>query len=90
MLDALGRKAEWEAFGKGRCEHVSALAVLLGALLDGGPKDQGEDRFVLVLDGVDRQREASGTLLPALARLGNMVSFILCGEYWEACNPGSC
>lgn len=89
-LEALGRKAEWEGFGKGRCEHVSALAVLLGSLLDGsarrGEEDQGEgqgegqgekDRFVLVLDGVDRQREAPGTLLPALARLGDMVSSIL-------------
>lgn len=98
-LEALGRKAEWEGFGKGRCEHVSALAVLLGSLLDGsarrGEEDQGEgqggeDRFVLVLDGVDRQREAPGTLLPALARLGDMVSsilFVLWGSlgriYWK-------
>ena len=31
------------------------------------------DRFFLVLDGVDEQREAAPTLLPALARLGSMI-----------------
>lgn len=98
VLEALGRKSEWEAFGKGRCEHVSSLAVLLATILSGpGPgtgtgsgstagNGDGSTRngtastlgnengkFVLVLDGVDRQREAPGTLLPALARLGDMV-----------------
>ena len=31
-------------------------------------------RFVLVLDGVDAQREALPSLLPALARLHEIVS----------------
>lgn len=51
----------------GRCENVSALAVHLELLL------ANRDKFVVVFDGVDKQREAPPTLLPALARLGEMV-----------------
>lgn len=51
----------------GRCENISALAVQLQLLLEGRKK------FILVFDGIDRQREASPTLLPALARLGETV-----------------
>ena len=76
-LEALGRKSEWERFGKGRCEHVKALAVLLGEILAELSGDGG--KFVLVLDGIDKQREAPQTLLAALARLGEMVSFALLG-----------
>lgn len=37
------------------------------------------DRFVLVLDGVDRLMDAPATLLPALSRLPEMVSrFAIC------------
>ena len=50
-----------------RCENLSALVVHLQRLL------QKEEKFVLVLDGVDKQREAPPTLLPALARLGEFV-----------------
>jgi origin recognition complex subunit 5 len=52
----------------GRCENASVLAVQLQRLL--GSTTQ---KLVLVLDGVDRQREAPPTLLPALARLGELV-----------------
>ncbi|KAI9372007.1 hypothetical protein BJX61DRAFT_534343 [Aspergillus egyptiacus] len=72
MLDALGRRDEWERFGKGRCEHVSSLAVLLGECLASQPEKEVE-KFVLVLDGVDKQREAPPTLLSALARLGEVI-----------------
>lgn len=77
-LEALERKGEWERFGKGRCEHVSALAVLLGGILAELPGDDDGNggKFVLVLDGIDKQREAPQTLLPALARLGEVVSFL--------------
>ncbi|KAK3719628.1 hypothetical protein LTR37_004165 [Vermiconidia calcicola] len=51
----------------GRCEDMSALVVHLERLL------RGRGKFVLVFDGVDKQREASPTLLPALARLGEFV-----------------
>ncbi|KKK24847.1 origin recognition complex subunit Orc5 [Aspergillus ochraceoroseus] len=71
-LGALGRRDEWEKFGKGRCEHVSTLAVLLGECLASTPSKHIE-KFVLVLDGIDKQREAPPTLLSALARLGEGI-----------------
>lgn len=72
---------DWEKFGKGRCEHVSTLLILLSDIFATARKSRvlesevGVDKFVLVLDGIDRQREASQMLLAALARLGEMVSF---------------
>jgi hypothetical protein len=51
-----------------RTENLSALAVNLQRLFE------GRGKFVLVLDGVDRQREAPPTLLAALARFGELVS----------------
>ncbi|KAI9823338.1 MAG: hypothetical protein M1832_002562 [Thelocarpon impressellum] len=62
-----GEEADETAVG-GRCESMSVLAVKLQALLS-----QREGRFVLVFDGIDRQREAPGTLLQGLARLGEMI-----------------
>ena len=74
-----------------RCETLAVLAVELGRLLesygrsgedDGGRGGAGaaspstRRRFVLVFDGIDRQREAPPTLLPALARLSEMVRHI--------------
>ncbi|GME56536.1 Major facilitator superfamily [Neofusicoccum parvum] len=50
-----------------RCENISALFVHLQRLL------QDVKPFVLVFDGVDKQREAPATLLPAIARLGEFV-----------------
>nr|POF17738.1 origin recognition complex subunit 5 [Quercus suber] len=51
----------------GRCESLSALNVHLQTLL------RRRDRFVLVFDDVDRQRDAPPALLPALARLGEFI-----------------
>ena len=51
----------------GRCESLSSLAVILQRLLEHTQK------FVLVFDGIDKQREAPPTLLPALSRLGELV-----------------
>ncbi|KAJ5787072.1 Origin recognition complex subunit 5 [Penicillium paradoxum] len=71
-LEALGQKEEWEKAGKGRCEHVSGLAVLLEECL--AARSVGNtSKFVLVLDEIDRQREAPHTLLSALARLGEII-----------------
>lgn len=61
---------------------MSTLLILLGdifAAARDNKKMEGEvggDEFVLVLDGIDRQREASQMLLAALARLGEMVSLL--------------
>ncbi|KAL8876158.1 MAG: hypothetical protein Q9198_005595, partial [Flavoplaca austrocitrina] len=35
---------------------------------------EDQKKFILVFDNIDRQREAAPTLLPALARLGELVS----------------
>jgi len=60
--------AEGESIGNRRCESISAFVVELQQLLE------GRGRFIVVFDGIDRQREAATTLLPALARLGETVS----------------
>lgn len=74
-LESLGLKDEWEKFGKGKCEHASSLAVLLANALDS--KMGKVQKFVIVLDGIDKQREAPYTMLSALARLGEVVSICL-------------
>ncbi|KAK5131330.1 hypothetical protein LTR08_000996 [Meristemomyces frigidus] len=51
----------------GRCENIGALAVHLQRLL------AHQSKFVLVFDGIDKQREAPPTLLPALARLREII-----------------
>jgi origin recognition complex subunit 5 len=61
----------------GRCENTSALAHQLQLLLKGTT-----EQLVLVFDGVDRQREATPTLLPALARLGESVRGPLMSDSW--------
>ena len=53
----------------GRCESISAFVVDLQILLE------GKRKFILVFDGIDRQREVAPTLLPAIARLGEFVKF---------------
>jgi origin recognition complex subunit 5 len=55
-----------------RTENLSALCVNLSKMLE------GREKFVLVLDAIDKLREGGGaTLLPALARLGETVCI-----YW--------
>lgn len=62
----------WEAVAP-RCESVSQLTVELSKMLRYTERPDGF-RFVLVFDGIDHQREAPHTLLPALARLSEIVS----------------
>ncbi|KAF1938366.1 hypothetical protein EJ02DRAFT_505453 [Clathrospora elynae] len=50
-----------------RTENLSALCVNMGKLLD------GREKFILVLDAVDKLREGAGTLIAALGRLGEMI-----------------
>lgn len=47
-----------------RCDSLNTLQTHLEKTLKGIPK------FVLVLDGIDRQKEAPFTLLAGLARFG--------------------
>ena len=51
----------------GKCDSISAFVIQLQCLLE------GKGKYILVFDGIDRQREASPTLLPAIARLGEIV-----------------
>ena len=71
MKEALTAHGQFkEAAGlDGRCESISAFLVELQTLL------AGEAKFVLVFDGIDRQREAAPTLLAAIARLGETVGY---------------
>ncbi|KAI1189331.1 origin recognition complex subunit 5 C-terminus-domain-containing protein [Nemania serpens] len=56
----------------GRCETLAALTAELSKMLNYVEGDV-RPRFVLVFDGIDRQRDAPPTLLPALARLSEIV-----------------
>ena len=51
----------------GKCDSLSAFFVLLQKIVC------SVEKFTLVFDGIDRQRDASPTLLPAIARLGESV-----------------
>jgi len=56
-----------------RCENLAQLAVELGRLVEGWTSINANNRLVLVFDGIDRQRDAPPTMLPALARMGEVV-----------------
>lgn len=68
-LDALDEQDDTKTDRRpfARTENLSALCVNLGKML------VGHDQFVVVLDAVDKLREGSSTLVPALARLGESV-----------------
>lgn len=67
MHEALAEEDENHQPNTDRCENLGALVVHLEKAL------RKSSKFVLVLDGVDKQREAPPTLLPALARIGESV-----------------
>ncbi|KAI1102017.1 origin recognition complex subunit 5 C-terminus-domain-containing protein [Jackrogersella minutella] len=65
---------QWEGRGSiGRCETLAALTVELTKMLKYDQRHDAEWKFVLVFDGIDRQRDAPPTLLPALARLSEII-----------------
>lgn len=68
VTDALDRRSDAAV----RCETLAQLDVELTRLLK--YEDRGADfRFVLVLDGIDKARDPPPTLVPALARLSEIV-----------------
>ncbi|KAI9053967.1 hypothetical protein LZ554_002911 [Drepanopeziza brunnea f. sp. 'monogermtubi'] len=75
-VGAVAKAVGWKE-NVARCENLSQLAVELQKFLDGwaasAEDEVGKRRFVLVFDGIDRQRDAPPTLLPALARLGEII-----------------
>lgn len=68
VVDAI----QWEAPPK-KCETLAQLMVELCKMLKYTQRPDGW-RLVLVFDAIDRQRDAPATLLPALARLSEVVS----------------
>lgn len=69
----------WNGSGDGevlsqRCETLAQLAASLGVIFDEPQLKDGLTQFILVLDGMDKQRDPLPTLMPALARLCETVS----------------
>ncbi|CAN8103848.1 unnamed protein product [Discula destructiva] len=58
-----------------RCENLAQLVFELSKMLKYAPQSE-RCHFVLAFDGLDRQREAPPTLLPALARLSEIIPSI--------------
>ncbi|KAI8960865.1 origin recognition complex subunit 5 C-terminus-domain-containing protein [Daldinia sp. FL1419] len=74
IVGQVANSLQWEGRGTiGRCETVAALTVELTKMLKYDQPQDRESRFVLVFDGIDRQREAPPALLPALARLSEII-----------------
>ena len=68
VADALQREDK-----NSRCDDAAQLVYQLGRMLQPAQHPDGF-RFVLVFDAIDRQRDAQPTLIPALARLSEIVS----------------
>lgn len=69
----------WNGSGDGeisspRCETLAQLAASLGFIFEEPQLKDGLTHFILVLDGMDKQRDHPPTLMPALARLCETVS----------------
>lgn len=74
-IGKIANALEWQN-PPGRCENLSQLTYELSKMLKYAPRPD-DWRFVLVFDAIDRQREAPSTLLPALARLSEIVCHTL-------------
>ena len=74
-MGTVAKALEWQG-SVGRCENLAQLVVELGRVLENWTMVGGNEkqRLALVFDGIDNQRDAPPTLLPALARLGEVVS----------------
>ncbi|KAM0201675.1 hypothetical protein ACHAPI_001724 [Fusarium lateritium] len=75
----IGQVAEALQWGEipRRCETLAQLTVEMVKMVQ-YPKRDARWRFVLVVDAVDRQRDAPPTLLPALARLSETIPCLTC------------
>ncbi|KAM5382811.1 hypothetical protein ACJZ2D_002202 [Fusarium nematophilum] len=60
-----------------RCETLAQLTVEMVKMIKYPARDP-RWRFVLVLNAIDRQRDAPPTLLPALARLSEIIPCLTC------------
>jgi origin recognition complex subunit 5 len=73
IVGQVAEALQWEEIPR-RCETLAQLTVEMVKMIQ-YPKRDARWRFVLVLDAIDRQRDAPPTLLPALARLSEIVSY---------------
>jgi origin recognition complex subunit 5 len=69
LEQAVASAAEAVDSTAGRCENLAALQVQLSAQLE-------QKELVLVFDGIDGQREAPPTLIPALVRVAESVRLL--------------
>ena len=77
--DAVAQEQE-NGIVKMRAENVNALSVVLRMVLgtkSGQEEEQEKKKHVLVLDRIDKQREATPILLAGLGRLGEIVGTLL-------------
>lgn len=82
IVGRVARALQWDR-PPARCETVSQLTVELSKMLKHHARPE-LFRFALVLDAIDRQREAPPTLLPALARLSEIVGFFRTRRAWPS------
>ncbi|KAL7928704.1 origin recognition complex subunit 5 C-terminus domain-containing protein [Trichoderma chlorosporum] len=61
-----------------RCETLAQLAASLGVIFDEPQLKDELTNFILVLDGMDKQRDPPPTLMPALARLCETIPCLTC------------
>ncbi|GKU01082.1 unnamed protein product [Fusarium langsethiae] len=76
IVGQVAEALQWEEVPR-RCETLAQLTVELVKMIQ-YPKRDPRWRFVLVLDAIDRQRDAPPTLLPALARLSEIIPSLTC------------
>lgn len=67
-VHVLGQQSQIEQYNK-----VDSLNALLGNLRTLFERAGHGERLVLILEDIDKQKQAGPTLLPALARLGDQV-----------------
>ncbi|KAK5988690.1 Origin recognition complex subunit 5-like protein [Cladobotryum mycophilum] len=77
VADSVRRWSGQEYSQPRRCETLAQLAVALSSLLAPQSRDPSW-KFVLVLDAIDRQRDGPPTLMPALARLSEIIPCLTC------------
>ncbi|KAM0499861.1 hypothetical protein ACHAP8_005469 [Fusarium lateritium] len=76
IVGQVAEALQWEEIPR-RCETLAQLTVELVKMIQ-YPKRDPRWRFVLVLDAIDRQRDAPPTLLPGLARLSEIIPSLTC------------
>ncbi|KAF4449305.1 Protein mms22 [Fusarium austroafricanum] len=76
IVGQVAEALQWEDVPR-RCETLAQLTVEMARMVQYHERDV-RWRFILVLDAIDRQRDAPATLLPALARLSEIIPCLTC------------